>query len=221
MSKPSHLYPSQVFWSDEDGGFIATAPDLPGCSAFGATEAEALAELKDAIAAWISAATAAGNPIPAPSRPRPAPQASGRILLRLPKELHATLLRNSEQQATSLNQYAVHLLTAAVTGQVVAQAVSTAIGAHRLSAETTQAVSTTRAATAVQGTTAIDAAWRTYEGVRPLVMASTEDMASLGRIILENANLSSLEISEHQTEQTVVGLFARTPFSGKVRSQRG
>jgi predicted RNase H-like HicB family nuclease len=28
-------YPAQVFWSDADNGFIALAPDLPGCSAFG------------------------------------------------------------------------------------------------------------------------------------------------------------------------------------------
>lgn len=28
----------QLFWSGEDGGFIAVAPDLPGCSAFGETE---------------------------------------------------------------------------------------------------------------------------------------------------------------------------------------
>jgi predicted HicB family RNase H-like nuclease len=34
-------YPIEVFWSDEDKGYIATFPDLPGCSAWGTTEAEA------------------------------------------------------------------------------------------------------------------------------------------------------------------------------------
>jgi predicted RNase H-like HicB family nuclease len=63
-------YPLQVFWSDEDEGFIAAAPDLPGCSAFGETQAAALSEMQDAIAAWVEAMTAAGNPIPAPSAPR-------------------------------------------------------------------------------------------------------------------------------------------------------
>jgi predicted RNase H-like HicB family nuclease len=62
-------YPAQVFWSKEDGGFVAIVPDLPGCSSFGASRREAIAELGDAIAAWIAAACAAGNPIPHPSRP--------------------------------------------------------------------------------------------------------------------------------------------------------
>ena len=65
----SERYPKQVFWSDEDGGYIALADDLPGCSAFGESEPEALAELDHAISAWISAARAAGNAIPRPSRP--------------------------------------------------------------------------------------------------------------------------------------------------------
>ncbi len=62
-------YPKQVFWSDEDDGYVALVPDLPGCSAFGSSEAEALSELEDAIIAWISAARAAGNQIPRASRP--------------------------------------------------------------------------------------------------------------------------------------------------------
>jgi predicted RNase H-like HicB family nuclease len=63
------LYPSEVLWSDEDEGFIALAPDMPGCSAFGATREEAERELQDGILAWIASAQNVGNPIPAPSRP--------------------------------------------------------------------------------------------------------------------------------------------------------
>ena len=61
-------YPAEVFWSDEDGGWIAVAPDLPGCSAFGESRPEALEELESAIEAWIDAARAAGNAIPEPSQ---------------------------------------------------------------------------------------------------------------------------------------------------------
>ncbi len=61
-------YPAEVFWSEEDEGWIAVAPDLPGCSAFGESRPEALMELEPAIEAWIEAAKAAGNPIPGPSQ---------------------------------------------------------------------------------------------------------------------------------------------------------
>jgi antitoxin HicB len=104
-------YPAEVFWTDEDEGFIAIAPDLPGSSAWGATEAEALAELRDAIVAWIEAARAAGNVVPDPSPPRLPDQFSGKYLLRMPRELHADLSRSADQQGVSLNQYLVYLLT--------------------------------------------------------------------------------------------------------------
>jgi predicted RNase H-like HicB family nuclease len=61
-------YPAHIFWSDEDQSFVALAPDLPGCSAVGNTQTEALTELQDAIVAWLEAARKAGNPIPAPSQ---------------------------------------------------------------------------------------------------------------------------------------------------------
>jgi predicted RNase H-like HicB family nuclease len=61
-------YPAEVFWSEEDGGWIAVAPNLPGCFAFGDSRPEALKEREPAIDAWIEAAKAAGNAIPQPSR---------------------------------------------------------------------------------------------------------------------------------------------------------
>jgi len=59
-------YHINIFWSDEDGGYIADIPDLEACSAFGRTPQEALAELEQAKAAWLEAARAEGKPIPAP-----------------------------------------------------------------------------------------------------------------------------------------------------------
>ncbi len=56
-----------IFWSDEDEGYIADIPDLSHCSAFGDTPEEALREVLRAKAAWIEAASAEGKPIPAPS----------------------------------------------------------------------------------------------------------------------------------------------------------
>jgi predicted RNase H-like HicB family nuclease len=64
-------YHINIFFSQEDDGYIADIPDLRYCSAFGATPAEALLELEKAKAAWLEAACAAGKPIPKP-RYRPA-----------------------------------------------------------------------------------------------------------------------------------------------------
>ena len=61
-------YPATIFWSDEDQCFVAEAPDLPGCCAVGDTQQEALAELQDAIRAWIEAAGDVGNKVPQPSK---------------------------------------------------------------------------------------------------------------------------------------------------------
>lgn len=59
-------YHINVFYSDEDGGYIADIPDLVACSAFGDTALEALREVELAKAAWLEAAQAEGKPIPAP-----------------------------------------------------------------------------------------------------------------------------------------------------------
>lgn len=64
-------YHINIFYSDEDGGYIADIPDLEACSAFGATAEEALAEVARAREAWLQAARKAGKPIP-PPRYRPA-----------------------------------------------------------------------------------------------------------------------------------------------------
>ncbi|HUB92001.1 MAG TPA: type II toxin-antitoxin system HicB family antitoxin [Dyella sp.] len=57
-------YSINIIWSEEDAGYIANVAELPGCSAWGSTEAEALSNVKSAINAWIEAAKAAGNAIP-------------------------------------------------------------------------------------------------------------------------------------------------------------
>jgi len=63
-------YHINIFFSEEDGGYIADIPDLDACSAFGATPEEALSEIGRAKAAWLDSARDAGKPIP-PPRYRP------------------------------------------------------------------------------------------------------------------------------------------------------
>jgi predicted RNase H-like HicB family nuclease len=114
MSK-KHSYPVQIFWSDEDNGYVAVVPDLPGCSAFGDTAEEALRESEDAIGAWLQAAKAAGNAIPSPSQLPLQKKHSGKVLLRMPQSLHGKLCRAAEEEGVSLNQYMVYLLADGVS----------------------------------------------------------------------------------------------------------
>jgi predicted RNase H-like HicB family nuclease len=60
-------YLVELFWSEEDRGYVAVVPDLPGCSAFGATPEAAVHEIGDAIEAWISACRASGEPVSEPT----------------------------------------------------------------------------------------------------------------------------------------------------------
>ena len=103
-------YPLEIFWSEEDEGFIAEAPDLPGCSAWGATEEKAAREAQKAIAAWLEAAHAAGITIPAPSVAEPLDRYSGKFLVRVPRSVHARLARKAKQEGVSLNQLVVSVL---------------------------------------------------------------------------------------------------------------
>lgn len=59
-------YHINVFYSDEDGGYIADIPDLESCSAFGASPQEALDEVLRAKEGWLAAAREQGQPIPQP-----------------------------------------------------------------------------------------------------------------------------------------------------------
>ena len=104
-------YSIEVFWSDEDEGYIAVVPDLPGCSAWGKTEVEAIREAHDAIAAWIRVAKSMKRAIPEPSKPADERGYSGKFLMRIPKRLHAEMVRAAKVQGVRLNQYVLYLLT--------------------------------------------------------------------------------------------------------------
>jgi predicted RNase H-like HicB family nuclease len=59
-------YHINIFFSEEDNGYIADIPDLDACSAFGETPQEALQEVEVARELWLAAARAEGKPIPEP-----------------------------------------------------------------------------------------------------------------------------------------------------------
>jgi predicted RNase H-like HicB family nuclease len=59
-------YEIVIYWSDEDGVFVAEVPELPGCAAHGDSHEAALANVKEAMQLWIDTANEFGDPIPQP-----------------------------------------------------------------------------------------------------------------------------------------------------------
>ena len=59
-------YHINLFYSEEDEGYIADIPDLTHCSAFGHTPSAALLEVLKAKEAWIRTAQDKNKPVPEP-----------------------------------------------------------------------------------------------------------------------------------------------------------
>lgn len=100
-----------------DGSWSALVPELPGLVAVGSSPNEVIHELPDVIDLWIETAEERGIQVPAP---RADVEVSGRLLLRMPKDLHRALVNRARVEGTSLNTYVVSALSAAV-GESLAQ----------------------------------------------------------------------------------------------------
>jgi antitoxin HicB len=103
----------KVIRGDRVEGYLATAPDLPGCVTAGETEEEALANLHEAMSAWLASAIEEGGEIPEPQA-EPESRFSGRMLLRMPPSLHRQLAERGRDEGVSINQMAVTLLAQAL-----------------------------------------------------------------------------------------------------------
>ena len=68
-------YEVELHWSEDDGVFVAEAPELPGCMAHGETEEAAREQIGQAMDLWIDTAREFGDPIPEPKVGRLAPWA--------------------------------------------------------------------------------------------------------------------------------------------------
>ncbi len=66
MAKSKHRYEIILYWSEEDGAYIAEVPELAGCAADGASYQEALEAAEVVIGEWIETAKKLGRPVPAP-----------------------------------------------------------------------------------------------------------------------------------------------------------
>lgn len=84
----------------EKSGFVAHHPSLPGCAAQGRDVAETLGNLSEARETWLQAKWEDNDPIPEP----PTAEPSGRLMLRVPINLHASLDGLAAMHGKSLNR---------------------------------------------------------------------------------------------------------------------
>jgi len=100
---------------EDGGGFMITFPDLPGCMSDGETEEEALENGRDAFVSWVSARIDQGKDIPEPkAKPVDFVEAdvSGRFLARVPKYIHARLVKRAQREGVSVNSLVLSFIAA-------------------------------------------------------------------------------------------------------------
>lgn len=100
-------YRMEIVEDPDEGGFVLSFPDLPGCLSCGETVEAAVANAVDAKKAWFTAALEEGTSIPEPDSLE---AYSGQFKLRLPRSLHRTLAEHSKREGISMNQYCLYLL---------------------------------------------------------------------------------------------------------------
>ena len=99
-------YRMEIVEDSDEGGFVASYPDLPGCISCGETVEAAAANAQDAKRAWLEAAMEDGI-----REPDSLDDYSGQFKLRIPKSLHRSLAEHSQREGISMNQYCVYLLS--------------------------------------------------------------------------------------------------------------
>jgi predicted RNase H-like HicB family nuclease len=94
----------RVVVPESDGTFRAEIMEFPGCIATGDTAAEALASLENVAESWLEATTARGQHVPEPME---GGGFSGKLVVRLGRDLHRRAAHMAAHEGVSLNQFIV------------------------------------------------------------------------------------------------------------------
>ena len=105
MSLPYRL---EIIPDTEEGGYVASYPELRGCMTCGDTMESVAANAEECKREWLMAALEEGIEIPDAVE---ANEYSGQFKLRIPKSLHKELAEHAKAEGTSMNQYCLYLLT--------------------------------------------------------------------------------------------------------------
>ncbi len=98
----------EIVEDKDEGGFVVSFPELPGCITCGETVESAVENALDAKKAWLEAAMEDGIAI---HEPDSLEDYSGQFKLRIPRSLHRSLAEHSKREGISMNQYCVYLLS--------------------------------------------------------------------------------------------------------------
>ena len=111
MKKNSDDYLKIVEWSEEDGCYVGTAPGLIIGGVHGNIQKKVFDELCEAVEEAIQILRKEGRPLPAATVNK---KYSGKIALRIPPELHKTLVAKAFQAGESVNKLIQHELEEAI-----------------------------------------------------------------------------------------------------------
>ena len=101
----------KVIQGEGSEGFLSEAPELPGCFTAGETEAEALANLREAMTAWVMTALDDGDLIPEPACGN---DAGACLVIRVPEQVSKRLSERARAEGISSGQLAANLLSQAL-----------------------------------------------------------------------------------------------------------
>ena len=99
-------YRMEIVEDKQEGGFVVSFPELPGCITCGETIESAIANAMDAKKTWLEAALEQRIEIADDLK-----KYSGQFKLRIPRSLHKSLAEHSKKEGISMNQYCVYLLS--------------------------------------------------------------------------------------------------------------
>jgi len=103
-------YRFEIVEDEDEGGYVISYPDLPGCLSSGATIEEAIKNGEDAKKEWFYSMLEDDQEIP---EPFDSVTFSGEFRIRMPKSLHRRLAIRSKEEGISMNQYCIYLLSRA------------------------------------------------------------------------------------------------------------
>lgn len=101
-------YKVEVLEDKDEGGYVVSCPELPGCISQGESINEAMKKLKEAKELWFESMIDNKKEI---FEPKNEEEYSGQFKLRLPKSLHKKLAEKSINEGISMNQYCLYLIT--------------------------------------------------------------------------------------------------------------